>query len=503
MFRKVNRMNKEKIINILKKCKKRFKKIMESKYLFYLIILVSLIIFIVATVYEKYNVALSAVTMILLYNILFGLANIEKRFMFTIMNLMLFTFVLDRPLISMFRGDEWWYFSSTTIKKALLSIMTTEIFLLIGDRISEKIPKNEKKENYSNSKKILQVILLIAVLVTGIVSAYMEIFKYIDMKDVDYALNYTNEVTEFPIIIRTLATMFSYCVFAYLATMPPKKYSLVILIVYILIGIPAFLLGSRNSLILRVLFAITYMTIRNYFNNENEIWITKKIKVATIIALPIVIIFLGAYNYIRSDEKIQDTNPISLITDFFYKQGTTFDTICQGFEYEENFKNQKNVISYTFGDIIDYIKHNTISQKVFKTEDLGSGNSMTMVEKSNSLAHRLAYIVLGKGSYLSGHGRGTSYIIETYMDAGMVGVALYSCILGIYLSSCTKILEKDKFLVNYIILTSISQIFLLPRYSASGFISFIVTPQFWIVTGAILLAKIIIKVKEKEEKNGK
>lgn len=499
MFRKVDKMNKEKITEILQKSNQKFKQIMELKFLFYVIIAISVIVFGIAAWLKQYNIALTAITIIWGYNILYSLANVKKRFLFLIMNLMLFTFVLDRPLISMFRGDVWWYFSNKAVMKALSSIMITETFLLAGNRISEKIPEKEKNNAPNHLIKTLKILLLISVIITGVVSAYVEIVKYIDMKDVDYALNYTDEVIEFPLIIRTIATLFSYCTFAYLSTMPNKKFSIITLGIYVLLAIPSFLLGSRNALILRIVFSAVYIMCRHIIDKGDGNWITTKMKIIATVMIPIAIMFLGAYNYIRSDEEVETSNPILLVVDFFYKQGTTFDTICQGFEYEENFKNQPNVVSYTFGDIIDYLIHNTISQKLFGTEDLGSGNSITMVEKSNSLAHRLSYVVLGETPYLSGHGRGTSYIIETYMDIGMVGVAIYSLILGIYLSKIVTILQKGKFIINYIVLTSMSQIFLLPRYSASGFMSFIVTPQFWIITGSILVAKVLTNIKNKGE----
>lgn len=35
------------------------------------------------------------------------------------------------------------------------------------------------------------------------------------------------------------------------------------------------------------------------------------------------------------------------------------------------------------------------------------------------------YLVMGK-EYSDGHGRGTSYLIDTYMDFGYIGVILFS-----------------------------------------------------------------------------
>lgn len=504
-------MNREKINKILnkvqeviRKINKKYNELMEFKYINHFIILVSIIIFLISIILKQKNIGVISITIPWLYNILYSFRNIKERFMFLIMNLMLFTFILSRPFINIFISEEGWYFPYDVMCKSLMSIGISEIFLLIGTQIAERCKVSKKNIENKTCKKttlIIEKVLFILFIVTAISSLYIEIVTYINMKDVDYSSVYTNQTMEFPIIIRTMATLFSYSVFAYLATMPSKKKSLGVLIVYLLMGIPAFLLGSRNALILKILFAMVYIFIRAILDSNNEIWISKKIKIITVIMIPIMIIFLGAYNYIRSDEEIPSSNLLSIFVDFFYKQGTTFYTVCQGFEYQDYFKEQTNVISYTFGDIIDYVIHNTISQKIFGTEDFGSGNNLKMVELSNSMAHKLSYIVLGEGSYLSGHGRGTSYIIEVYTDAGIVGVAIYNLVLGIYLYISIDLLKNKNFTLKYIVLTSLSQIFLLPRYSASGFMSFIVTPQFWIIPILIFVIDFIIKIMKKGEVN--
>lgn len=500
-------MNKAKFEDILKKTKnvinkiyKQYNKMLEWKYINVFIILMSVIMFVVGFIFKQQNMGVIAITILWLYNILYGLKNTKQRFLFIIINLMLFTFLIGRPFINVFNDEPGWEFSKNIEWKALLSILISEMFLLIGHRIAEKFEcfKQHTKER-DNNKRTIQKVLFIIFIVTAVASLYIEFVTYINLKDVDYLSVYTNQTIKFPFVIRIIATLFSYSVFAYLATMPSKKESLIVLTVYLLMGIPAFLLGSRNALILKILFAMIYIFIRHVLDENREIWISKKIKIITIIMIPLVIIFLGAYNYIRSDEEIPNSNPLSIFVDFFYKQGTTFYTVCQGFEHEDYLRKQSNVISYTLGDIIDYVIHNTISQQIFGTEDLESGNSIKMVELSNSMAHRLSYIVLGEESYLSGHGRGTSYIIEVYMDAGMIGVAFYNLILGMYLYSVINLLKTREFISRYIILSSLSQLFLLPRYSASGFMSFIVTPQFWIIPVLILGINVVTNIIKKEK----
>ena len=44
-----------------------------------------------------------------------------------------------------------------------------------------------------------------------------------------------------------------------------------------------------------------------------------------------------------------------------------------------------------------------------------------------------------------------------------------------------KLCRSKYIIIRYTIFTILSNIWVLPRYSAMGFLSFIITPQFWIV----------------------
>ena len=495
-------MTKEKVIAKWEKVKEGYIKLFNLEFCLYMVIAISLVCIILGICLQKPNIGLIAITIILIYNLCYGLANLRERFLFVLFNIMMFTFIIDRPMINAFRGVKWWNdFSITTIMKSLSAIYLTEFCLLLGSVLSKKLQqqKNKKNKEKIHKSKMLYVgtILIILIIVTGITNAYMEISKYISMRNVDYSIIYTSNTKRFPVIIRTLGDLFQYTVFAYLATMPNKKKSMWVLAIFCLLGMPSFLLGVRNIIVLRFVFTVVYIMIREFYFSGGEKWIKRQTKVISIILVPIMLITLGAYNYIRDDEKVITKSPIKLIVDFFYKQGTSFDTVCQGFENEKEIKDLGKTINYTFGDIIDYVIHNSISQKIFGTIDLGSGNNINMVKYSNSMAHKLSYVVMGEKVYLAGHGRGTSFIIETYMDAGFWGIAIYSMVISIFLSNIVNLMKKENFIITYIILTAIFNIFLLPRYSASGFITFIVTPQFWSIPVFINIISWIINQKER------
>lgn len=457
--------------------KQQFNKIL----LMFCTILIAIVNYSIAIVKENFYIAIISIMLIWIMNISWGMANIKRRYIFLGMNLMIFVFILSRPIISTFRMDEWWYFSVETVWKSLNAILISLLAILAGGIVAEKIKlKNENEEIKQYNNKIVKICMYIMLVITFIIYFGTEINKYLMFKNVDYANIYINNGIQYPIIIRVLASLYGYVTICILAMFPKKRETIITLILYIISAIPLFLLGSRNDIVLKCVVAVVYYLFRHYYYPNNEKWIGKHLKITMIILIPIAIIGLGAYNYIRDDKKVENTSPIDMFVDFFYKQGTTYDTICQGFENEEKLKNQEYVISYTFGDFIDYILHSTISQKIFKTESLGSGNSIKMATESNSMAHHLSYIVLGD-TYLQGHGRGTSFLIEVYMDFGITGVVIYSFLLGMLLILILKLCRSKYIIIRYTIFTILSNIWVLPRYSAMGFLSFIITPQFWIV----------------------
>ena len=185
------------------------------------------------------------------------------------------------------------------------------------------------------------------------------------------------------------------------------------------------------------------------------------------------------------------------MADFFYRQGTSFDTLCQGFFYEPIIRGFPDTISYAMGGIVDSLKHSTLSQLLFNTTGLGNGNSVNMVMNSNSLAHRLSYVVFGEQFYLEGHGRGSSFILETYFDGGIIFVFIYSFIIGLFLANINRLIQRRRWLTNMIVITCMSYIYMIPRSSASSFISFLFIPHFWLLIVYVIIA---VRISEKDFK---
>ena len=208
------------------------------------------------------------------------------------------------------------------------------------------------------------------------------------------------------------------------------------------------------------------------------------------------IAFLGAVNYYRSGLNPNSETSIPIMLDFFYRQGTTFDTVCQGLQYQSDIMSLPQSSAYSIGPIYDTVKHSTLSKMFFNTTGLGSGNSVTMVMKGNSLAHKLSYVVLGEASYLSGFGRGSSYLIELFYDGGIPLVIVFSFIVGAYLASINYLIQKGSWFVNTIVIATLDKIFYIPRASTFDFLFFLFTPHFWLI---MILAMLVLFYSESKD----
>lgn len=451
-------------------------KFIQENKLSIIIYITSLVLYFLGLFFCNYNIALLSIIIVFLFNIIDSFINKKEGYLYYIFfHLFLFLFILSRPIISMLKKENWWYFSSYSINVVLFVLLITFISLNFGYCISKKTNTfSDNKLSIQHMEKLKKIFFVIS-FITISMSLIQGIIKYLHFRN-NYVSIYTGEIANVPIIISILASLAIFFLTFYLSLLPSKKYTLVILLYYLISGIPEFLIGGRNSLMIKALFCFIYFILRNYMNSKEK-WISKKEKLLIIISIPILMIGLGVMNYTRSDESIPSMSPIGITVDFLYKQGTTFDTICQTIEYRSQLRDD-NYINYTFGEPIDFILHNSFSNYFFNTIDLGDGNNINNGTISNNLAHRISYLVLGD-SYLSGHGRGTSYLSELYLDFGYLGIIVFNILLGLFFSKIDFIFNCGT-VSRYILLNILMYLYLIPRLATFSLFSFTLNYYFWI-----------------------
>jgi len=449
-------------------------------------ILLSLTGYFVAKASEfGYMLIMFSTVVMFCFNIYYSIKNRRKNFVILIFNIVFFVFLLARPVIDVFTGHKWYLFSRETDFFSMFVILIGLTGLRLGIELNECLDKRTKitfftTNKFKNTKpkeefiQNLRFVSLCFYVITMIVYCLIQGEKLLYMNGRSYEELYLFQ-SKLPFYIHTLGSMAKYVLCLFLSTKPSKKMAFIPLAVFVLSGVPLFLIGSRSQIVLNILFVLSYYLIRDALQDDCK-WFGKTEKYIIAIGLPIGILLLGLMEYIRSD--VNNTlNVIELAKDFLYKQGTSFTVLGRAYDAIPYLPDviEKN---YTFGSIIDYFKHGTISQKLFGAMSLGNGNSELIAVYGHSFAHSMSYVA--HPEYLSGHGYGSSYLLETFVDWGYMGVFIFNVILGMFFSKIVDLTKKN-ILCCTIVLVSLTNLFFIPRADASSWIAFIFTIQFWLV----------------------
>ncbi len=451
----------------------------------YFLRLTSIIIYLSGLIDTSYNTMLIGILVFWVCNILYCLENLKSRILFLIFNLVIFVFLISRPTIDLFRKSMWFQFEVNENLFSLNSLFISLICLWIGNRISEKISKTKEinltsvqkdyiyKDNYRNKLEIVSLILFY--LSIGFLFC-IEFEKLIFMSKRSYEEIYVSFNSKLPFFINIIGSMCKYFLCIFLASLPSKKKAFLPLLLYILSALPYFLIGGRYKLVINLIFVMVYYIIRDMMDSKEK-WLGLKEKLILILASPVGIAFLGAYNYIREGKKIEPGGVIGLIVDFFYKQGVSFDVLRIGYKTIPKIK-YTGFVNYTFGEILDYVLHGNIAQILWSAKPLGVGQNEILGLYSNLLANRIAYTA-AKDYFLSGHGWGSSYLLDTYADWGYLGIIIFSLILGSTFMFINFFLKKG-YIYRTLALLILTGIYYCPRSSALMWISFCVYAQFYI-----------------------
>lgn len=446
---------------------------------------------------QIYNVMLFGLMFVFVCNVVFTIFEFRNRIAVFLFHMMLFLFLISRIFIPFLEGKSWWtrysveanIFAVSAIIMSMIAIVAGCIIFEVLLAIFPKRHAKKKKSKYFNTQKLLRA-ARIALIICMICFFMKEIDKLMIMSNHTYEDYYSIYKCRLPFVLKFIANCMPYVLCIYLALKPPKMETFITLCVYIVSALPMLKIGVRNPFVLNCLFAFVYYVLRDRLGENNEVWIGKIEKTIIIIAIPTFILFFGAYNYLRADEGVK-MNAGELAIDFMYKQGTTYDTVLQGYINQDKLPYRENQ-TYTFGAFSNYFYHNTIGRKLFNTPDLGNGNCLKAVYNGHSFSHAISYVVLGS-RYMAGEGRGSSYIIENYIDWGYPGIIIFSIIIGMICMSISYGFGKN-WLLSTILLNIVTSIFFIPRAESCSFLLFLISYQFWITIIGIIALAIFLNV---------
>ena len=474
-------------------------------YLQYALIAISFFLFTYGNVKLIPNTVLFGVLLLGMSNLLYGCIHLKRRILFLLFHLVQFVFLGLRPFIAVLRTGEWMVWGTQAEYFAVRVLYLSFASLLIGAVLAEYIHERRKRRSQvarksepkgwlsayeSTQMKYIQWIAGAMFLGTWVVSMVLEAEKLYLMQGKSYVMYYVDFASRLPYAFVVLASMKRYFMCIYLATFPKKRISFCVLSLSILSEVPMLLIGMRNPIVLSCIFAFVYYFIRDAID-DREKWIGKWEKLMLAIGAPCSVAFLGAYAYIRTGMEVAISGIGTLIVNFFYDQGISFQVLAVGYSVIPDLP-QRAWRNYTFGGVIDYITRGSIAQRFFGAEPLPGGNHIINATQSNSFAHNMSYLTIGPEAYLEGHGIGSSYLLETYADFGYVGVAIFTVILGALLIYSLYWM-KCNILIRTIILVALTTLFLIPRAEAMGWIQFLIYMQFWISVGFVYIGAGILR----------
>lgn len=485
----------------------------------YIVLILAIAVFLIGRLEIHFNTMLLGIFLFWSGNIIYSFEKIKTRIFFFMFNAMIFVFLISRPIISFVNRRVWWHFSKDSVNFALLGVMISLIFLLFGDILGEYIVNSKYsvrskepclKKKVSKDQERIKTEFIKSLRIISLVFFYISISfffaseaeKLLFMRLRNYVEIYTSFVTKLPYFFTVISSMHKYLLCIFLATKPKKSVAFIPLTAYVLSAVPSLIIGLRNPIVLNIIFMFLYYYIRDIIDNEHMSYKNRLLNFKTKIKnsyshikkwlgpfewvilsfmLPLSMVFLGMYNYIREGLDSSGRGVLYSIVDFMYKQGVSFDVLCIGYNTIPKIQ-YTGFTNYTFGGIIDYITHNKLAQVFFGSSSLGTGNNIVMALYSNNFSHRMSYAARGR-EYLNGHGWGSSYILETYADFGYIGIIVFSVLLGILFAFMINLIKKGS-LPFAIVLIMLTSIYFCPRDAALGWLNFILYTQFILPTFA-------------------
>ena len=442
-------------------------------------------------------VLLTTLLLLLISSLLFCWNNIKYYLIHFIFYITIFIFLVSRPTIDYFRDGALDTYQPIAYRFSFLVVIVSILGLTIGGLIAsyyfsrkKMVYSKVKRESNITYLKKLRLVSLSVFLVTYpfyFLRLFERLLYRLQTSYYNYYANFESQLPYFTYILSTF-TVYAMCV--YLATKPKKLHATMVLVAFIIANLIHLAIGTRNPFILSLIFAFVYYFMRE--QTEKGKWIGFKEKIAIYLGTPVIMLVMGALNYIRDNAQVSHSGIFDLLLDFIYKQGTSFGVLARGFLYNSSLP-YRDFRNFTFGPIIDYFARGSLGIIFGAKPFEHTTNSIELAIDSNSYAHNLSYLVLNK-EYLRGHGIGSSYIMELYTDYGMLGVFLLSILLGLLFIAMLQVAYRSRTILFALSLLILNNLFFMPRSSFSESFFNLFTMQFWgIVLIMLFVAKMITK----------
>lgn len=276
---------------------------------------------------------------------------------------------------------------------------------------------------------------------------------------------YTTFTTSYPAPVRLLGGMSTVAFLAYLATNPRRAGVWVATSAYLAAAVVSVAAGQRTTFVLSLAVVAVYVAYRNAADTPPGGWISRRVRWAAVIAVPLLVVGLGLVARMRTLPARRTEGALAPLWETLYAQGVSTEVLGYGYVYRAQIPDGH---LWSLGHLIDLF-----GRRLPALVGLGPGNlsgqTVERAEQSGIFAQTLSYRVLG-GEYLKGRGMGSSYVAELWADFSYQGVFIGSIVLGLVVWGLTLALHGP-WLVRLASLLLMRELVMIPR---SGFSQFIV-----------------------------
>lgn len=462
-------------------------------------VLVVVLIVLVLSVAEKVNPLFALIMVMWIWMFAYSVINIRKTPLLFCFLISFFVFLLGRQVCYHYLHiDQVYEFLDIENNHTYLCIVVSFVGIIIGLFVSTA--RNNKTDDsfsfvteYKETNKGYQQACKIVFYLCYLGTMAAVILQVLYVRRVGYLGSYSDdsEGPGIPTIISYLSKFTPIALCMYLGTKPSKRKVMMPLLLYEVYALSTLITGQRYPFIGINMLILVYYVLRA---KTEKGWIKKYHKVLLIISIPLLMLFLTAYDSIRLGKEFSMNNFLGTMEDFFIQQGGSINVIRRTIHNADQLKDMHLV---SFQSTYSAIFENAIGRRLFNITTY-SGNSIERAFQTNDLAHRLSYIAYGN-AYLSGKGTGTSYIAELLHDFGLVGVFFGNCIYGLLLTKIDRIRFSHS-IYDGIKLAMIYYILFAPRGGFDSFIGSVFTFQFFLGVATIILITSVLNSLGKDRK---
>jgi oligosaccharide repeat unit polymerase len=289
---------------------------------------------------------------------------------------------------------------------------------------------------------VIRQISVAVLLVSSLASFYTLMLSVLNVLRNGYLGSFTQmSSANIPSVVSRLSMFFVPSFAVFLATMPNRKQLTLPMAVYGVYLLATLLTGRRNIFVCETLTILIYFVLRDsLFDKEKRIFKKRSVISGGIISV-VAMYLLQRLAEIRAYGLLSQRNFFDTVVNFFYSQGASFRVVVQTVNVWDQFDHGMTW-KYLFYPFELFVHNNLITRTLFGLTPIIEVQTRAFAETTHNYAHALTYLV-DPIRYLSGGGFGTSFVAESYVAFGFLGVVLVSAGVGLILRFFSSMLTRS------------------------------------------------------------